>query len=56
MFPERGPRPTPTSQAWEDEYVTAKHWNRPPRTFLNDRPFYPWCPPALKVKFSLNFQ
>nr|UHS18319.1 MAG: hypothetical protein [Gammatorquevirus sp.] len=29
---------------------------RPPRTFVNDPPFYPWLPIAPKVSFALNFK
>lgn len=47
-----------------EEFVTeleiAKWMRRPPRTFINDPPFYPWLPPEPIanqpfVNFKLNF-
>lgn len=56
MFPEMGPKPTPTAQDWQCEYETCKHWDRPPRKFLTDPPFYPWAPTTYNVSFKLNFK
>ncbi len=38
----------------ERELAIAFH--RPPRTYVNDPPFYPWLPIAPKVCFNLNFK
>lgn len=49
----------PTSQDWENEYVTCKIFDRPPRNNLKDTPYYPWMPkpkPACRVTFKLGFQ
>lgn len=56
MFPERGPKPTPSKGDWETEYLTCKYWDRPPRHNLSDPPFYPWAPTQYSVSFKLNFQ
>ena len=40
----------------ETEKQVAKAFCRPPRTYRNDPPFYPWLPPAPKVIFNLNFK
>lgn len=50
-----GPKPAPTSGDWETEYQACKFWDRPPRKFLTDTPFYPWMPPA-PPKFSVSFK
>lgn len=56
MFPERAPKPPPTKQDWETEYITCKHWDRPPRSRLSDTPYYPWVPNNYSVTFKLNFK
>nr|UHS18398.1 MAG: hypothetical protein [Gammatorquevirus sp.] len=38
----------------ERELAIAFH--RPPRTYKEDTPFYPWLPPAPKICFQLNFK
>lgn len=55
MFPERGPKPAPSTGDWETEYMACKFWDRPPRKYLTDTPFYPWMPPA-PPKFSVSFK
>lgn len=43
-----------------DEYVTeleiAKWMHRPPRTYINDKPFYPWVVPEPLVNFDLGYK
>lgn len=56
MFPERAPKAPPTKEDWETEYITCKHWDRPPRSRLSDPPFYPWVPSNYNVTFKLNFK
>ncbi len=57
LFPERLPHVW-TRQDWETEYQVAAAFNRPPRTNLNDTPFYPYIPrnPGFKVSFKLGFK
>ncbi len=38
----------------EKELAAAFH--RPPRTYKEDPPFYPWLPPTPKVQFNLNYK
>ncbi len=40
----------------ETEKEVAAAFHRPPRTYKEDTPFYPWLPPAPKVNFKLNFK
>ncbi len=41
----------------ETENQLAKAFNRPPRLFKEDTPFYPWLPrPEPRVNFHLNFK
>lgn len=59
MFPPSRPIPITTRQGWEDEYVTARYWNRPVRKYYTDSPYYPWMPkppPQFRVSFKLGFQ
>ena len=57
MFPERGPKRAPTSADWATEYEACKTWDRPPRQYLTDTPFYPWMPNNnFKVSFKLGFK
>lgn len=59
MFPPDTPRPINTPEAWRDEYETCRAWDRPPRKFLTDTPFYPWMPrdpPQCRVSFKLGFK
>lgn len=58
MFGDPIPHPA-TSQDWQCEYETCKAWDRPPRTDLNDTPFYPWAPRPKNpyaVSFRLGFK
>nr|UYL88389.1 ORF3 [Torque teno midi virus] len=42
---------------WETEKQVAQAFNRPPRLFKEDKPFYPWLPkPEPIVNFHLNFK
>lgn len=45
-----------TPKELEDEIVTAKAFCRPVRSFINDKPFYPFFPPAPKANFDLKFK
>jgi len=56
MFPERAPKRIPTSGDWEMEYLMCKIFDRPPRSQLTDRPFYPWCKNQYNVTFQLNYK
>ncbi len=40
----------------DTEKEVAAAFHRPPRTYKEDTPFYPWLPPAPKVNFKLNFK
>ncbi len=40
----------------ETERQLADAFHRPPRTFKEDTPFYPWLPCVPKVQFKLNFK
>jgi len=40
----------------ETERECAAAFKRPPRTFKEDTPFYPWLPPMPKIQFKLNFK
>lgn len=44
---------------WETELQLAKIFCRPMRTYSNDKPYYPWLPPAPlvpSVNFDLNYK
>lgn len=60
MFtPPEGLKPIVGREAWEDEYTTAKVWDRPVRQNHTDRPYYPWMPtppPQFKVSFKLGWK
>lgn len=59
--PQKNRRLNPKEQAEEKE--DAAIWRRPQRTFLLDKPYYPWCPKDpekfisdyYRVNFDLNF-
>ncbi len=56
MFPPADPKPISGYEAWRDEYETCSAWNRPPRKYYTDTPFYPWMPPdQFRVTFKLGF-
>ncbi|BAF76106.1 hypothetical protein [Torque teno midi virus 10] len=40
----------------ETEQQLAIAFCRPPRTYKNDPPFYPWLPPTPLVNFNLNYK
>ncbi len=40
----------------ETEYMLASIFRRPPRTYKDDKPFYPYCVPEPMVNFNLNYQ
>lgn len=59
MFPPDTPRPIVTKEAWEDEFTTAKVWDRPVRNYHTDTPYYPWAPkpaPPFNVSFKLGYK
>lgn len=59
LFQPEGPRPILGREAWKDEYETCRVWNRPPRKFHTDTPYYPWAPkpqPSFSVSFKLGFK
>lgn len=59
MFDPPGPKPIQGYEAWHDEFLTCKYWNRPPRKYHTDIPFYPHVPKGpdqIKVSFKLGFQ
>nr|UHS18305.1 MAG: hypothetical protein [Gammatorquevirus sp.] len=42
---------------WDTELELASAFNRPPRLFKEDSPFYPWLPkPTPIVNFHLNYK
>lgn len=43
-----------TAKEKETEIELARWMKRPPRDFINDKPFYPWLPPEPKVP-KVNF-
>lgn len=44
-----------TPKELQTEYEICGWLKRPPRTFINDPPFYPWLPPEPVVNFDLNY-
>lgn len=60
MFEPKGPKPIQGYHDWYEEFQACKAWDRPPRKFHTDVPFYPWAPkpPAdqIRVTFKLGFQ
>lgn len=58
MFPNDKPvknrRLTPAEM--QTELEICKWLKRPPRTYFNDTPFYPWVVPEPLVNFDLNYQ
>lgn len=58
MFPPEGPKLISGYEAWKDEFETCAAWNRPPRKFHSDTPYYPWAPKPqdqFRVTFKLGF-
>lgn len=60
MFEPKGPKLIQGYQDWYEEYQACKTWDRPPRKFHTDLPFYPWAPTPppdqVRISFKLNFQ
>ena len=58
LFPERQNRKNRrlTPEELETEIQLCKWMHRPPRTFFDDKPFYPWLVPEPRVNFKLNYQ
>lgn len=60
MFPPaQGPLKIQGREAWEDEMITARIWDRPCKTYHTDTPIYPWVPrtfPDIKVSFKLGYK
>lgn len=56
MFEPPKKNPRITGRDWETELELCKWMKRPPRTFLHDKPFYPWCVPEPVVNFDLNYK
>lgn len=46
-----------TPKEFEEELADSKIWQRVPRTFILDRPFYPWVKTdnTKCVNFDLNY-
>lgn len=55
LFPEKRKNRRLTPYEMQDELFIAKWLKRPPRTYFDDRPFYPWLPPEPMVNFKLNY-
>ncbi len=45
-----------TPKELEDEIQTAAIWRRPVRSFIKDKPTYPWCPIEPLCNFDLKFK
>lgn len=45
-----------TSAEMQTELEICKWLKRPPRTYFNDTPFYPWVVPEPLVNFDLNYK
>jgi len=56
LFPERAPKPPPSSGDWAMEYLMCKIFDRPPRSRLTDTPYYPYCKNQYNVTFQLNYK
>lgn len=52
--PPKNRRFTPTE--FQTELEISKWLHRPPRTFFNDPPFYPWVVPEPLVNFDLGYK
>lgn len=59
MFYTDPPNRRLTPKEMEDEIEMCRLFNRVPRTFIKDPPFYPYFPPAPKAnqmhKWNVNF-
>lgn len=45
-----------TGKSWEAEMELCRLFFRPPRTYEEDIPYYPWTKPEPLVNFALNFK
>lgn len=45
-----------TPSEFQTELEISKWLKRPPRHFIHDKPFYPWCVPEPVVNFHLNYK
>lgn len=45
-----------TPEEFEVELQLSKIFKRPPRTYVDDPPFYPWLVPEPVVNFQLNYK
>lgn len=55
LFPPKPKNRRLTPKELETEREIARWMHRPPRTYFNDTPFYPWLVPEPLVNFKLNF-
>lgn len=53
MFPTEPQNRRMTPWEYEQELEDAKIWCRNPRTFIKDKPTYPWVPQ--NVPYTVNF-
>lgn len=53
--PYKKPNRRLTAKELETEYEICSWLKRPPRSFFNDPPTYPWLPPEPVVNFKLNY-
>lgn len=44
------------AQEMELELLVCKAFKRPPRTYIDDKPFYPYVVPEPVVNFNLNYK
>lgn len=45
-----------TPEEFELELQLCKAFKRPPRTYVDDPPYYPWLVPEPVVNFQLNYK
>lgn len=45
-----------TPQEFAMELELCKAFKRPPRTYVDDKPYYPWLVPEPVVNFQLNYK
>lgn len=55
--PDETPNRRMTPQEYEEELLLAKLFKRPPRSYIKDKPFYPYVPKneQCMVNFDLNY-
>ncbi len=56
LFPTKKKNRRFTTKEYEQELEIAKLFQRPPRQFFYDTPFYPWVPPTPLVNFDLKYK